>query len=386
MEGRVVIDPDACLKQNPDFEKALEAYNIVLNEDFGRSCPDQLTRNINEALPINLDADIYHIIERTDDTEITFQQALLAPPTVAGFVLQSKVWAEFLVDEVKNITWDDTCFTKLAVDGVIKTTLKTLIEKHEIMRAKFRDVVERKGVGRVFLLHGPPGVGKTLTAGKPQKPQVIKADTRVETIAEHVQKPLYCATSGELGTDVSAAEVNLNRIFHLAQTWKAILLIDEADVFLAKRTASDIVRNAFVSVFLRNLEYYQGIMILTTNRRKDFDEAFESRIHVSIHYDLPDTSQRLVIWQNQLHSIQQPILSFGEENLLFLAQKYKLNGREIKNLFSTAWALVEGSGEYVQLKDIERLYRINKPREELLSRRSTEEQLLSRVNTGEKSK
>jgi SpoVK/Ycf46/Vps4 family AAA+-type ATPase len=122
-------------------------------------------------------------------------------------------------------------------------------------------------------------------------------------------------------------------------------------------------------------------MILTTNRRKDFDEAFESRIHVSIHYDLPDVNQRLAIWQNQLRNMNHSISAFGEDNLAYLAQRYKLNGREIKNLFSTARALVEGSGEQVQLKDIERLYRINNPREDLLSRRSTEGRPPSRANT-----
>lgn len=196
-----------------------------------------------------------------------------------------------------------------------------------------------------------------------------------------MKKPLYCATSGELGTDVTAAEKNLKHIFQLAQTWQAILLIDEADVFLAQRTAIDIVRNAFVSVFLRTLEYYQGIMILTTNRLEDFDEAFSSRIHLAIPYSLPDEQQRLVIWRNLFGSIDQDAGTYDEGMLSQLAKRYKLNGREIKNLFSTSCALVEDSGESVQLKHVEKLYTLDKGREGSLSRRSTQDSSLSRKST-----
>ena len=173
-----------------------------------------------------------------------------------------------------------------------------------------------------------------------------------------MQKPLYCATSGELGTNVTKAEESLERIFELAQTWEAILLIDEADVFLAKRTATDIERNAFVSIFLRTLEYYQGIIILTTNRHDDFDDAFESRIHISIHYDLPDTQQRKIIWRNLFNKWQDP-KHFDDEMIGQLAERYETNGRVIKNLFFTALALV-GSGAAVKAEDIERLYKMNR--------------------------
>lgn len=137
-----------------------------MNEDFENS---QAAQEINEPLssvPKTLDEDIFHNVRRTPETEISDQQALLAPPTVAGYVLHSKVWAEFLVSEVNDIEWDDTCFSKLAIDERTKTMLKVLVDKHEQTRVKFHDIVERKGIGRVFLLHGPPGAGKTLTAGK----------------------------------------------------------------------------------------------------------------------------------------------------------------------------------------------------------------------------
>ncbi len=137
-----------------------------------------------------------------------------------------------------------------------------------------------------------------------------------------------------------------------------MLLIDEADVFLAKRTQSDIKRNAFVSIFLRSLEYYQGIMILTTNRKHDFDDAFASRIHITIRFDDPNPEQRTLIWRNLFEEFQ-PELVLGEDMATKLGS-YQLNGREIKNLFSTAMAMVSRSGEKMSLDQIDEIYELNK--------------------------
>lgn len=60
------------------------------------------------------------------------------------------------------------------------------------------------------------------------------------------------------------------------------MLLDEADVFLERRVNNDIKRNAMVGVFLRLLEYHQGILFLTTNRVSTFDDAFNSRISVKM--------------------------------------------------------------------------------------------------------
>ena len=61
--------------------------------------------------------------------------------------------------------------------------------------------------------------------------------------------------SGDLGTTASALDSALSSILDLASSWKAIVLIDEADVFLERRDVHDLLRNAMVAVFLRQLEY-----------------------------------------------------------------------------------------------------------------------------------
>ncbi|KAF5509982.1 hypothetical protein CGCS363_v002204 [Colletotrichum siamense] len=109
------------------------------------------------------------------------------------------------------------------------------------------DVIEGKGKGLIILLHGGPGTGKTLTA---------------ESVAELSEKPLYRVTCGDIGTDPESVEKYLESVLYIGTIWKA----DESDVFLEEREKTDLQRNALVSVFLRVLEYYEGILILTSNR------------------------------------------------------------------------------------------------------------------------
>lgn len=101
---------------------------------------------------------------------------------------------------------------------------------------------------------------------------------------------------GELGTRMDRLDRNLAQILDIAHTWRAVLLIDEADVFLEQWEVRDVGRNALVSIFLRILEYFQGILFLTTNRVTTFDEAFQSRIHIGLRYGKLDIKAKKGIW------------------------------------------------------------------------------------------
>ena len=114
---------------------------------------------------------------------------------------------------------------------------------------------------------GAPGTGKTLTA---------------EIVADSVQRPLYPLTCGDIGTTAAEIESNMAQHSKLARHWNCVMLLDEADVFLSQRTR-DYQQNSMVSVFLRVLSSYDGILFLTTNRVGVLDEAFRSRIHLTLH-------------------------------------------------------------------------------------------------------
>ena len=104
-------------------------------------------------------------------------------------------------------------------------------------------------------------------------------------------------SSGELGESPSIIHEKLTGILELTELWDAVLLLDEADVFLAARDDFSLARNAIISIFLRELEYYQGVIILTTNRITSIDAAFQSRIHFSLKYPDLDLAGRVAIWQ-----------------------------------------------------------------------------------------
>jgi len=169
--------------------------------------------------------------------------------------------------------------------------------------------------------------------------------------------PLYSVTSGELGASPVQLEKGLERALDIAKTFHAVLLLDEADVFLEQRATHDLERNALVSIFLRLMEYYRGILVLTTNRIEAFDEAFRSRIHISLHYPPLTIDAREQIWRNFGAKMGPDVIDLTEQDYKTFAIS-TLNGREIKNALGSSRALAAESGERVLAKHINRVLEI----------------------------
>ena len=263
--------------------------------------------------------------------EFTEEQLLIASPVVLGFDFSTKLWLEFTVNDIHDIVWNDGAFDSLVLPENQKSIVKALVESHTSKASESKnvdDIITGKGRGLVAVLHGTPGVGKTLTA---------------EGIAELLKCPLYCVSAGELGTNPTDLERELTKILDVAHGWNAVLLLDEADVFLEARTATDLHRNALVSIFLRQLEYFSGILFLTTNRVNSFDDAFQSRIHIALRYHELDARARRAIWKMFLEKVKAlpgvETETFTDADLDKLARKSNLNGRQIKNSVRSAQAL-----------------------------------------------
>ena len=256
---------------------------------------------------------------------LTPDQLLICSSSLKGYSMNNKSWLTFSIELVKPIKWNDTAFSSLVLPGDHKDLILALaraqMEKHT---NTFDDVIEGKGRGMIMLLSGPPGVGKTLTA---------------ESVAETMRTPLYTMSASDLGFSSRDVEKSLAKVLELTAKWNAVLLLDEADVFLEARSAHDLERNKLVSIFLRILEYYEGTLFLTTNRVENIDAAFQSRIHVSMEYTELSESSRRHVWENFLKAStppdQQPLSGFTDEQLSILAG-YRMNGREIKNVLKTA--------------------------------------------------
>jgi ATP-dependent 26S proteasome regulatory subunit len=236
--------------------------------------------------------------------------------------------------------------------NLIQALVSVHIKKTKPVRSDFMD---GKGDGLIILLHGGPGTGKTLTA---------------ESVAELAKRPLYRVTCGDIGTDPVKVEEYLESVLFIGSKWGCVVLLDEADVFLEERTKMDLQRNALVSVFLRVLEYYDGILILTTNRIGTFDEAFKSRVQLALHFPTLDESGRRGVWRNFAKSLSEKGHIDPEEidqNLDQLA-KHNLNGRQIRNVISTARQVATYRKQALQFEHIDESLKVVNDFEEYVTK------------------
>ncbi|THY10958.1 P-loop containing nucleoside triphosphate hydrolase protein [Aureobasidium pullulans] len=236
---------------------------------------------------------------------------LCLPAKVPAYWFLKKRWVTLNVRNITDVVWEESAFETLVLDAHKKEMLKALVATHDLDMQPL-DLIEDKGNALTLLLHGLPGTGKTLTA---------------EGIAELTHKPLYRP---------AIVEKYLDSVLHIVRTWGCVVLLDEADMFLEDRTLADLERKALVSIFLRVLEYYEGILILTTNRVGMFDEAFKSRVQLAIHFPSLGQEQRLQIWSNFIESMESEVDIRGIRKMYTILSMAHLNGRQIRNTIKTA--------------------------------------------------
>jgi SpoVK/Ycf46/Vps4 family AAA+-type ATPase len=176
------------------------------------------------------------------------------------------------------------------------------------------DIIKGKSGGVIIVASGPPGVGKTLSA---------------EVFAEYSKKGLYVVSGTELGTDPGNIEKNLSAILSRAARWGVILLLDECDAYLQKR-GSSLQQNAIVGIFLKVLEYYRGVLFMTTNRGDTIDDAIMSRTVAHIQYSLPEEPQLRDIAKILMGQYNVDIEEDAFEKMV--TGYSELSGRDVKGL------------------------------------------------------
>lgn len=224
--------------QFAETDKPITKYKLIKDED-----------DAYQLVEIEIDAegnalqkeDINELPEQdgVQKRQFTEEEVLIASPVVLGFAFSEKLWLELTVSGINNIDWNEGAYDSLVLPDNQKAIVKALVQSHtfegsrnidDVIQGKSNstqllsqnlgiDILLGKGRGLVAVLHGPPGTGKTLTA---------------EGIAELLKRPLYMVSVGELGTNAHQLETELNKILDVAHSWGAVLLLDEADVFLGK--------------------------------------------------------------------------------------------------------------------------------------------------------
>jgi hypothetical protein len=176
----------------------------------------------------------------------------LCPSYVYGFSFEKKEWCKFFVDFLSPVDWKSNALDSLILPAPQKRLLQGLVTGHKFPE-RARDGIGLKGKGLVVLLHGAPGSGKTLTAGKHKYLGALGQNTDpdfLEMTAEHTHRALLNISTGELGSWQYRIEMELKRLLTYASTFQAIVLIDEADVFLEARKSGpsdQLQQNAMVA-------------------------------------------------------------------------------------------------------------------------------------------
>lgn len=201
-----------------------------------------------------------------------------------------------------------------------KALIKLLVDNPDTLQA---DVVNGKSSGTIIMAYGPPGVGKTLSA---------------EAFSEGTERILYRVQSDQLGIKVDDIEKNLKAIFARAHRWGAVLLIDEADIYVRER-GTDIQQNAIVGTMLRTFEYYNGILFMTTNMKTECDDAIISRCSAVLEYSAPTINDAKHIFDIFCDLFQYSRLNLGEVEQVrqsVLSDGKMPSGRFIKNMIRLA--------------------------------------------------
>jgi hypothetical protein len=313
-QGRIIVDSDCFRRFSPVYVPGIE----VLPAKEGVQDTDSVPKTVNVEDALN-NKYVFGQQVKEKRIRLTEQHHLICLPRVRGYSLKKKEWLLFYLDLIEDIKFNENAFESLVLPEDQKELILSFAESQAMNQSGFDDVISGKGRGHITLLSGPPGVGKTLTA---------------ESVAEHMRAPLFMMSAGDLGINPNQVEAKLTNILEMIAKWNAVLLLDECDVFLEARSNHDLERNKLVSIFLRVLEYYEGLLFLTTNRVDDIDAAFQSRIHISMAYPDLTIESRRHIWENFLKGLNVKG-DFSENDLEELAM-VKLNGRQIKNVLKSA--------------------------------------------------
>lgn len=302
------------LSSNGNAAKLVNDENILSNRALGFEGSGEILRSYlrKAGKSMRFDEGIESKMEKNNDR---ISENMFRELPVHGYVLMfhlelhHHIWVH--VDDMEPYQYQPELKDKLILPQEQTDLIDILTADMDVL---MDDIVAGKSGGTTVLCAGPAGVGKTLTA---------------EVYAEIIKRPLYRVHSGQLGLNVAEMEKALKDTLTRAQRWGAVMLIDEADVYI-KRRDDNIAANAVVGVFLRVLEYFNGLLFLTTNRVDDIDEAIVSRCIAMIKYHIPHEDDRKKIWQVMTQQFGLDVKVDVIEQLVKIFPE--ATGRDIKGL------------------------------------------------------
>lgn len=243
----------------------------------------------------------------------------------AGRTLHSRVLDTLAQRVPVEGSWQDLAVTDETMQELL------LLEARCRHRERLRERADARATSGVrALFTGPSGTGKTLAA---------------RLLAAALELDLYrLDLSTVVNKYLGETEKNLSRVFARAEELDVVLLLDEGDALLTRRTdvqtANDRYANLETNYLLQRLESYDGILVVTTNAGDRIDDAFERRMDVVVEFRAPDIAERWSVWDLHLPQAHAVDPSALQE----IARRCALTGGQIRNavLHATLLALEDG--------------------------------------------
>lgn len=320
------------------FEEASIVVDVLAETDqkdserSERQSPDLYRwHNWNMRFHAPSEDEIVRHLEADEDVADRPETEIPVHPLVPCFDLKRHTRLRVHINNLTEYIYDKNVANHLVLPERDWQMINLLVDHSE---NTFKDIVANKGQSMNVLACGAPGTGKTATA---------------EVFAEFKQRALYSVQCAQLGMTAKEVENNLSLVMRRANRWNAVLLLDEADVYISKR-GRDLEQNAIVGAFLRVLEYASCILFMTTNLGNEVDDAITSRCIAKLEYYPPSWKGQIRIWKT-LTKLNN--LNMRDHEMEKVATKYKqLSGRDVKNLIKLA-SFVNSNNEPITLETIE---------------------------------
>jgi SpoVK/Ycf46/Vps4 family AAA+-type ATPase len=217
---------------------------------------------------------------------------------------------------------DFTKLDRIVISDETKEEIIAVLKQHKNVDKLFEEwglgEVMEYGRGMTMMFYGPPGTGKTGMA---------------RAIAESLQTGLEVISAAEIqSSEPGGANRNIQDAFKNAKAKKSILFLDECDSLITSRADLGMILASEVNTLLTEIEKFEGVCILATNRIENMDEALERRISLIVEFPRPNEAQRLNIWKTMLPAKMPMCKKVKVEDLA----KHDYSGGEIKNVILSA--------------------------------------------------
>lgn len=216
----------------------------------------------------------------------------------------------------------ETWLNKVVLPEETRTAIKeVLLQQHHkdklFQEWGLQDTIDY-GRGMTMLFWGGPGLGKTQTAHCIAK--ALSAELKVLN-AGHIQS----STPGQANRNISEA-------FAQAKEKKQVLFFDECDSLITTRSDVGMILASEINTLLTEIEKFEGVCILATNRIETLDEALERRISLIVEFKMPEIHHRESLWR----SLLPPKMPLAEDVSIEALAEIALTGGQIKNVILTA--------------------------------------------------